>query len=103
MAWLCAKFTGLAASFAAAAAADKYDYHACPQIMGMPYDKRLTQWSKGDYTGANQVSTSPLDAGKQTPLVHNAQHGVFCSAATCSSRSIYCCLFVFREDEFVTL
>jgi hypothetical protein len=24
--------------------------------MGAPYNKRLQQWSKGDYTGANEVS-----------------------------------------------
>jgi hypothetical protein len=27
------------------------------QIMGVGYYKPLSQWSKGEYTGANQVST----------------------------------------------
>jgi di/tricarboxylate transporter len=31
---------------------------ACMQIMGVGYYKQVTQWSKGEYTGANQVSCS---------------------------------------------
>jgi hypothetical protein len=31
---------------------------ACMQIMGLGYYKQVTQWSKGEYTGANQVSCS---------------------------------------------